>query len=161
MGFFNLIAIAVWPSWVSIAISETLRKVWLQNCVFYLHTNICYTIKELQIAVGHSFLIKICNKISNFVQSVKAKLASQHMHQKMECYNMLLIILQVVNYVVTRPARELLFTVVSQDEKYKAKVKASCPNLFPFYFKLRILLMLKSYLKKWWINILLKFSASL
>ncbi|XP_047270879.1 uncharacterized protein LOC107873242 isoform X10 [Capsicum annuum] len=29
---------------------------------------------------------------------------------------------QVVTYVVTRPARELLFTVVSQDEKYKAKV---------------------------------------
>jgi len=28
----------------------------------------------------------------------------------------------VVTYVVTRPARELLFTVVSQDEKYKAKV---------------------------------------
>lgn len=54
MGFFNLIAIAVWPSWVSIAVSETLRK--------------------------------------------------------------------VVNYVVTRPAREVLFTVVSQDEKYKAKV---------------------------------------
>ncbi|WOG96983.1 hypothetical protein DCAR_0416322 [Daucus carota subsp. sativus] len=54
MGFFNLIALAVWPSWISIAVSETLRK--------------------------------------------------------------------VVNYVVTRPARELLFTVVSQDEKYKAKV---------------------------------------
>ncbi|XP_016575492.1 uncharacterized protein LOC107873242 isoform X5 [Capsicum annuum] len=30
--------------------------------------------------------------------------------------------LTVVTYVVTRPARELLFTVVSQDEKYKAKV---------------------------------------
>ncbi|XP_071687184.1 uncharacterized protein [Rutidosis leptorrhynchoides] len=29
---------------------------------------------------------------------------------------------KVVNYVVTRPGRELLFTVVSQDEKYKAKV---------------------------------------
>jgi hypothetical protein len=28
---------------------------------------------------------------------------------------------QVVTYVVTRPGRELLFTVVSQDEKYKAK----------------------------------------
>ncbi|XP_074372698.1 uncharacterized protein LOC141713269 isoform X2 [Apium graveolens] len=54
VGFLNLIAIAVWPSWVSIAVSETLRK--------------------------------------------------------------------VVNYVVTRPAREILFTVVSQDEKYKAKV---------------------------------------
>ena len=32
------------------------------------------------------------------------------------------ISLQVVTYVVTRPGRELLFTVVSQDEKYKAKV---------------------------------------
>lgn len=29
---------------------------------------------------------------------------------------------QVVTYVVTRPGRELLFTVVTQDEKYKAKV---------------------------------------
>lgn len=28
----------------------------------------------------------------------------------------------MVTYVVTRPGRELLFTVVSQDEKYKAKV---------------------------------------
>jgi hypothetical protein len=31
--------------------------------------------------------------------------------------------LQVVTYVLTRPGRELLFTVVSVDEKYKAKVK--------------------------------------
>lgn len=54
MAFLNLIAIAVWPSWVAIAVSETLRK--------------------------------------------------------------------VANYVVTRPGRELLFTVISQDEKYKAKV---------------------------------------
>lgn len=30
--------------------------------------------------------------------------------------------LQVVTYVVTRPGRELLFTVVSVEEKYKAKV---------------------------------------
>ena len=29
---------------------------------------------------------------------------------------------QVVTYVVTRPGRELLFTVVSKEEKYKAKV---------------------------------------
>ncbi|KAL4556960.1 hypothetical protein LXL04_035129 [Taraxacum kok-saghyz] len=29
---------------------------------------------------------------------------------------------KVITYVVTRPGRELLFTVVSQDEKYKAKV---------------------------------------
>ncbi|KAM7491859.1 hypothetical protein LguiA_034780 [Lonicera macranthoides] len=54
VAFLNLIAIAVWPTWISVAISETLRK--------------------------------------------------------------------VVTYVVTRPGRELLFTVVSQDEKYKAKV---------------------------------------
>ncbi|KAK4584008.1 hypothetical protein RGQ29_021944 [Quercus rubra] len=54
VSFLNLIAIAVWPTWVAIAVSETLRK--------------------------------------------------------------------VVTYVVTRPGRELLFTVVSQDEKYKAKV---------------------------------------
>ncbi|KAK6131841.1 hypothetical protein DH2020_034415 [Rehmannia glutinosa] len=54
VGFINLIALAVWPSWIAVAISETLRK--------------------------------------------------------------------VVTYVVTRPGRELLFTVVSQDEKYKAKV---------------------------------------
>ncbi|KAM7277038.1 hypothetical protein ACFE04_018904 [Oxalis oulophora] len=32
------------------------------------------------------------------------------------------IVRKVVSYVVTRPGRELLFTVVSQDEKYKAKV---------------------------------------
>lgn len=35
---------------------------------------------------------------------------------------------QVTTYVVTRPGRELLFTVVSQDEKYKAKVPV--PNFF-------------------------------
>ncbi|KAL5537351.1 hypothetical protein UlMin_045879 [Ulmus minor] len=54
VSFTNLVAIAVWPTWVAIAVSETLRK--------------------------------------------------------------------VVTYVLTRPGRELLFTVVSQDEKYKAKV---------------------------------------
>ncbi|KAM3697693.1 hypothetical protein ACB098_06G132400 [Castanea mollissima] len=54
VSFLNLIAIAVWPTWVAVSVSETLRK--------------------------------------------------------------------VVTYVVTRPGRELLFTVVSQDEKYKAKV---------------------------------------
>ena len=30
--------------------------------------------------------------------------------------------LQVTNYVVTRPAREILFTVTTREEKYKAKV---------------------------------------
>ncbi|XP_051143050.1 uncharacterized protein LOC127259631 isoform X2 [Andrographis paniculata] len=54
VGFLNLVALAVWPSWIAVAISETLRK--------------------------------------------------------------------VVMYVVARPGRELLFTVVTQDEKYKAKV---------------------------------------
>lgn len=54
VGFLNMIALSVWPSWIAVAISETLRK--------------------------------------------------------------------VVIYVVTRPGRELLFTVVTQDEKYKAKV---------------------------------------
>ncbi|KAJ8537205.1 hypothetical protein K7X08_035606 [Anisodus acutangulus] len=54
VAFTNLIALAVWPTWIAVAVSETLRK--------------------------------------------------------------------VVTYVVTRPARELLFTVVSQEEKYKAKV---------------------------------------
>lgn len=41
---------------------------------------------------------------------------------------------QVTTYVVTRPGRELLFTVVSQDEKYKAKVcileSSSFKNIF-------------------------------
>ncbi|XP_039046104.1 uncharacterized protein LOC120186157 isoform X1 [Hibiscus syriacus] len=50
----NLVAVALWPTWTVVAISETLRK--------------------------------------------------------------------VVNYVVTKPGRELLFTVVSEDEKYKAKI---------------------------------------
>lgn len=54
VGFINLIALAVWPTWFAVAVSETLRK--------------------------------------------------------------------VVMYVVARPGRELLFTVVTQDEKYKAKV---------------------------------------
>ncbi|CAN1297631.1 hypothetical protein LINPERPRIM_LOCUS23534 [Linum perenne] len=54
VAFSNLIAVAVWPTWMAVAICETFRK--------------------------------------------------------------------VVTYVVTRPGRELLFTVVSQDEKYKAKV---------------------------------------
>ncbi|KAJ6858596.1 hypothetical protein NC652_041017 [Populus alba x Populus x berolinensis] len=53
-AFSNLVAIAVWPTWVAVAICETVRK--------------------------------------------------------------------VVTYVVTRPGRELLFTVVTQEEKYKAKV---------------------------------------
>ncbi|KAH9767434.1 ADP,ATP carrier protein [Citrus sinensis] len=53
IAFSNMIAIAIWPTWVTVAISETIRK--------------------------------------------------------------------VVTYVVTRPGRELLFTVVSQEEKYKAK----------------------------------------
>ncbi|PON84683.1 ADP/ATP carrier protein [Trema orientale] len=54
VALLNMIVLAVWPTWVAIAVSETLRK--------------------------------------------------------------------VVTYVVTRPGRELLFTVVSRDEKYKAKV---------------------------------------
>lgn len=51
---------------------------------------------------------------------------------------------KVVNYVVTRPGRELLFTVVSQDEKYKAKVcidvivqrlgDATAAGMFKFLF---------------------------
>ncbi|KAM5556832.1 hypothetical protein ABKV19_024296 [Rosa sericea] len=59
VSFSNLVATAIWPTWVAIAISETLRK--------------------------------------------------------------------FVTYVVARPGRELLFTVVSQDEKYKAKV---CIDVF-------------------------------
>ncbi|KAG5533608.1 hypothetical protein RHGRI_027705 [Rhododendron griersonianum] len=54
VSFANLVAIAVRPTWIAVAVSETLRK--------------------------------------------------------------------VVTYVVTRPGRELLFTVVTQEEKYKAKV---------------------------------------
>lgn len=50
----NMVALAVWPTWVAVAVTETIRK--------------------------------------------------------------------VTTYVLTRPGRELLFTVVSQDEKYKAKV---------------------------------------
>lgn len=49
-----MVALAVWPTWVAVAVTETIRK--------------------------------------------------------------------VTTYVLTRPGRELLFTVVSQDEKYKAKV---------------------------------------
>ncbi|TYK25820.1 uncharacterized protein E5676_scaffold436G00250 [Cucumis melo var. makuwa] len=59
VAFLNLVAIAVWPTWVAIAVCETVRK--------------------------------------------------------------------VTTYVVTRPGRELLFTVVSQDEKYKAKI---CIDVF-------------------------------
>uniref|UniRef100_A0A0E0MIV0 ADP,ATP carrier protein n=1 Tax=Oryza punctata TaxID=4537 RepID=A0A0E0MIV0_ORYPU len=50
----NMVALALWPTWVAVAVTETIRK--------------------------------------------------------------------VTTYVLTRPGRELLFTVVSQDEKYKAKV---------------------------------------
>lgn len=53
-ALLNLVAIAVWPTWIAVAITETMRK--------------------------------------------------------------------VITYVVARPGRELLFTVVSQEEKYKAKV---------------------------------------
>ncbi|RXH94733.1 hypothetical protein DVH24_024417 [Malus domestica] len=61
VAFLNLVAIAVWPTWVAIAVFETLRK--------------------------------------------------------------------FVTYVLTRPGRELLFTVVSQDEKYKAKARV-CIDVF-------------------------------
>ncbi|KAG9454521.1 hypothetical protein H6P81_007425 [Aristolochia fimbriata] len=54
VAFINMVALAVWPTWAVVAISETVRK--------------------------------------------------------------------VVTYVVTRPGRELLFTVVTEDEKYKAKI---------------------------------------
>ncbi|XP_052192734.1 uncharacterized protein LOC127801533 isoform X3 [Diospyros lotus] len=54
VSFLNLFAIAVWPTWIAVAVCETLRK--------------------------------------------------------------------VVTYVVTRPGRELLFTVITREEKYKAKV---------------------------------------
>ncbi|KAF6143107.1 hypothetical protein GIB67_041175 [Kingdonia uniflora] len=54
VAFSNMVAIALWPTWMVVAVSETLRK--------------------------------------------------------------------VVMYVLTRPGRELLFTVVTMDEKYKAKV---------------------------------------
>ncbi|RZB46795.1 hypothetical protein D0Y65_050719 [Glycine soja] len=63
VGLLNLVALAVWPKWVVVAICETLRK--------------------------------------------------------------------VVTYVVTRPGRELLFTVVSEDEKYKAKVRPSSVSFPP------------------------------
>ncbi|KAM1054198.1 hypothetical protein ACFX13_001642 [Malus domestica] len=61
VAFLNLVAIAVWPTWVAVAVSETSRK--------------------------------------------------------------------FVTYVMTRPGRELLFTVVSQDEKYKAKARV-CIDVF-------------------------------
>lgn len=54
VSMLNMVALAFWPTWIAVAISETVRK--------------------------------------------------------------------VTTYVLTRPGRELLFTVVSQDEKYKAKV---------------------------------------
>ncbi|XP_047328181.1 uncharacterized protein LOC124931696 isoform X2 [Impatiens glandulifera] len=53
VALLNLVALGFWPTWLTVAVSETLRK--------------------------------------------------------------------VVTYVITRPGREILFTVVSQDEKYKAK----------------------------------------
>ena len=34
----------------------------------------------------------------------------------------MLSVLQVINYSLARPAREILYTVVSSEEKYKAKV---------------------------------------
>lgn len=54
ISFANMTMIAIWPTWIMVAISETLRK--------------------------------------------------------------------VLNYVLTRPGREVLFTVVTREEKYKAKV---------------------------------------
>lgn len=36
VGFLNLIALSVWPSWVAVAISETLRKVSIALSVFLL-----------------------------------------------------------------------------------------------------------------------------
>lgn len=93
VGFMNLIALAVWPSWLAVAISETLRKV-----TFRLHKIFVFIFK------GKIF--------SRYPQSNGFWKIIHFVH----------LSLQVVTYVVTRPGRELLFTVVSQDEKYKAKV---------------------------------------
>lgn len=38
-------------------------------------------------------------------------------------------IIQVTTYVLTKPGREVLFTVISHDEKYKAKVTSLCSTL--------------------------------
>lgn len=45
----------------------------------------------------------------------------------------MIVALQVVAYGIARPAREVLFTVVSRDEKYCAKVKSRLmhPCLYP------------------------------
>ena len=32
VAFSNLVAIAVWPTWITVAVSETVRKVGPQNC---------------------------------------------------------------------------------------------------------------------------------
>lgn len=63
-------------------------------------------------------------------KDIHPSFGSQHLEKKgsfrMKMYVdssvLISITFQVVTYVVTRPGRELLFTVVSQDEKYKAKV---------------------------------------
>jgi hypothetical protein len=37
--------------------------------------------------------------------------------------------MQVTTYVLTKPGREVLFTVISHEEKYKAKVTSLCSAL--------------------------------
>ncbi|KAL9382164.1 hypothetical protein Peur_025199 [Populus x canadensis] len=71
-AFSNLVAIAVWPTWVAVAICETVQK------LFY----------------------------SSLLQQYDNAYVSNYLEY----------------YLVTRPGRELLFTVVTQEEKYKAKV---------------------------------------
>lgn len=41
------------------------------------------------------------------------------------------VVRRMVTYVATRPAREVLFTVVSRDEKYQAKVSPCQQNAAP------------------------------
>lgn len=93
IAFLNLVAVALWPTWVAVAISETLRKVLnLEYALFFP-------------------MWKIDNwlQLVNFIWKTFSVPA--------------FLCVQVITYVVTRPGRELLFTVVSQDEKYKAKVE--------------------------------------
>lgn len=117
VGILNLVALAVWPDWLVVAICETLRKVaFCDMQMFFNYKNTIINIHLLYSSFGeiHNYdLLFLC-------------------YRKAHCDCCCYINLQVVTYVVTRPGRELLFTVISQDEKYKAKVWPSILSLLPF-----------------------------
>lgn len=99
------------------------------NCLFYVSLFFF-----LSFFFGHTHYC--CKKIFIWASEV-SRLEKKGCFRMKMCVDLSVLISitsQVVTYVVTRPGRELLFTVVSQDEKYKAKVWILFTRFFFFLF---------------------------